>query len=209
MSTLVATANEVTSWIGLALLVVAASVEDIGGADERELAVRIRNGDHAAFKSCFEAHHDTVYRYLRGRGLSPEVASDAVQQAFIVLWEKRSTIRTGTSLRAFVFQIAYRRALNDLRSQRGVEIDDALGDAAAGGEQAQDLLLVRDYFDRAIDALPEKRRMVFELCFVHGYTYKEAAAVLEVSVKTIENQMGHALKAMRRAFADFRESGAR
>ncbi len=193
------------SWVSLALLAVALAIEDAHGGDEAEIAVRIRDGDHAAFKQCFDAHHDTVYRYLRSRGLSAEVAADAVQQAFIVLWDKRSTIRTGTSLRAFVFQIAYRRALNDLRSQKGVDLDDAVARAPLDDGHSTDLLLLRDHFERAVDGLPERRRLVFELCFVHGYTYKEAAAVLEVSVKTIENQMGHALKAMRKAFADFRE----
>lgn len=45
--------------------------------------------------------------------------------------------------------------------------------------------------------LPERRRAVFELCFVNGLTYKEAAQVLEISPKTVENQMGHALKSIR------------
>lgn len=58
--------------------------------------------------------------------------------------------------------------------------------------------------DNAIENMPEKRGTVFQLCFIEGFTYKEAAATLEVSVKTIENHMGLALKDMRQALKQYR-----
>lgn len=190
-------------WITLGLLVLGLAV----AGDDDDLARRIRAGDRAAFKEFFDENHDVIYRYLRGRGLPPDAAADAVQQAFIVLWEKRGELRSGTSLRAFVFRIGYRRALNDLRSQKHAGWEES---AAAIAENqtapSTDDALVMRHFEDALDNLPERRRLVFELCFVHGYTYREAAAVLEVSVKTVENQMGHALKAMRAALAVYDET---
>jgi RNA polymerase sigma-70 factor (ECF subfamily) len=201
-----------TDWIGTILLVIAFA-EGVG--DDPSQAEAIRNGDRKVFKRFFDTNHEEIYRYLRGRGLSAEVSSDAVQQAFIVLWEKRGAIKQGTSLRAYVFKIAYRRALNELRAQRHEGIDESLKRNAiptnvltTTSEQATDHILLMDKFQDTVDQLPERRRLVFELCFIHGYTYREAAAILEVSIKTVENQMGHALKALRAAFAAYRETGS-
>ena len=197
-------------WIAAALLVLALAE---AGEEDPTVATEIRAGNREAFRQFFNANHEMVYRYLRGRGLSAEISSDAVQQAFIVLWEKRAGIKSGTSLRAYVFKIAYRRALNELRAQRhdGMEESSAGPDGqpqgtAGGYADSTDHVLLMERFDSELNRLPERRRLVFELCFVHGYTYREAAAVLEVSVKTVENQMGHALKALRSAFAAYRES---
>ena len=193
--------------IALFLLALASDRGDAPG----DMAARIRAGDEEAFRSFFDANHEAVYSYLRGRGLSPEFAADAVQQAFIVLWEKRASLRSGTSLRAFVFRIAYRRALNEIRAARHDGLDESVpeGSELSAGlavvtDAASGDVLLAEHFEKAVNALPEKRRLVFELCFIHGYTYREAAAILEVSIKTVENQMGHALKALRSALAAFR-----
>ena len=55
----------------------------------------------------------------------------------------------------------------------------------------------------AVEALPERRRAVFELCFLQELTYREAAEALGISIKTVENQMGHALKAIRKAMEGY------
>lgn len=195
--------------VSVALFLVALA-SDSGDVPD-DIAARIRDGDEDAFRAFFDANHAAVYAYLRGRGLSPEYAADAVQQAFIVLWEKRDSLRSGTSLRAFVFRIAYRRALNEIRAARHDGIQESVPEGtelqtglAVAADAASSELLLTEHFEKAVDALPEKRRLVFELCFIHGYTYREAAAILEVSVKTVENQMGHALKALRSALAAFR-----
>ena len=60
---------------------------------------------------------------------------------------------------------------------------------------------------RAVEALPPRRRAAFELCFMQQLSYREAAEALGVSIKTIENQMGHALKTIRAAMAVFLEEG--
>ena len=55
----------------------------------------------------------------------------------------------------------------------------------------------------AVEALPERRRAVFELCFLQELTYRETAEALGISIKTVENQMGHALKAIRKAMEGY------
>ena len=55
----------------------------------------------------------------------------------------------------------------------------------------------------AVEALPERRRAVFELCFLQELTYRETAETLGISIKTVENQMGHALKTIRKAMKGY------
>ena len=85
-------------------------------------------------------------------------------------------------------------------------LDNALLPLAGVGQPVGPRLAAetRQAFDRAVAALPERRRAVFELCFVEGLTYRETAEVLEISPKTVEHQMSSAFKALREALADWR-----
>lgn len=175
------------------------------GPDDRVLAERIRQGDAAAFRSFFDRHHGTLYRYLRRRGVPDPVCEDLVQNAFVTVWERRAAVDPDRSLRALLFRIGYTRALNHFRDTARFDGDAALASSAAANatdrQAAQSLL--DDAVRLAVNALPERRRAVFELCFFEELTYAEAADALGISAKTVENQMGHALKALRRALRPY------
>lgn len=176
--------------------------------DRKELARRIKNGDHKAFKTFFDEHHAYLYNFLAGKGTPNQVAEDLVQQAFVKIWEKRNEIDPDRSLRAFLFRIAYTRMLNYFRDHSKFEQETSVSqfrtdDNPESHTQHRDLL---EAVDKAVESMPEKRRMVFEFCFMQDFTYKEAAAALDVSVKTIENHMGLALKDMRAALKDFQHT---
>jgi RNA polymerase sigma-70 factor (ECF subfamily) len=176
--------------------------------DESTLATAIKNGDRASFKVFFDRHHEALFRFLVSRGFDHSDAEELIQTAFVLVWEKRETIREGLSLRSYLFTIAWNRALNLQRDRR--KFDDApavstFADAELA-PSAHEELQGREVFahlERAVAALPEKRRQVFEMCFLHGLPYKEAAEAMEISVKTVENQMGHALKSIRAALKRF------
>lgn len=173
----------------------------------RELARKLRSGDHNAFRRFFDSQYDDLIRFLLARGLELAEAEDLVQQAFILIWEKRNELDPQKSVRGFLYRIAYTRMLNYLRDRsrlQAVEQPDlhhSDNPDPAMDTQHTDL---QEAIDRAVAALPEKRRAVFELCFLQQFTYKEAAAVLDISPKTVENHMGYALKSIRGALEDFR-----
>ena len=79
--------------------------------------------------------------------------------------------------------------------------------APTAPDKDADYALMQQALKAAVEALPERRRAVFELCFLQELTYREAAEALSISVKTVENQMGHALKAIRTAMARYVEDG--
>lgn len=169
--------------------------------DNTDLAGRIRNGDKKAFQTFFEQHHRALYLILVRRGVEPQTAEDIIQNAFLFIWESRQQIDPNKSLRAYVFQIGYSRALNHFRDTKKFDYADdppkvvEVTDPAQITEQNQ----IREQIDQAISDLPEKRRQVFELCFMSGLTYRETAEALNVSIKTIENHMSLALKDLRKS----------
>ena len=188
------------------LFAFAASVQE-----DAALAGALRAGDRTAFKSFFERHHADLLRYLRFRNVPDEHADDLVQQAFVAIWERRDSLREDGSVRALLYRIAYSRALNHFRDTERFERPAAQGDEyasdSADPERSAEARLIRDRIGVAVSGLPERRRAVFELCVLEGFSYREAAETLEISVKTIENQMAHALKTVRGALAMHRGGG--
>lgn len=174
--------------------------------DDRALAQRIRLGDHDAFRQFFERHHQHVYHFLLRRNVPSDVAEDVVQRAFVRIWERRADIDETKSLRSYLFTIAYNRALNHFRDT--AKFDHAADPAEAAGTvtgaPTAEYNLVREALMQAIADLPERRRAVFELCFVEELTYREAAEALGISIKTVENQMSHALKSIRARMEAYR-----
>jgi len=187
------------------LLILAASGSS--DLDDTELARRIKQGDHEAFRAFFEAHHEALFRFLMSKGIAEAVAEDLIQQAFVLIWEKRNGIEADKSLRAYLFRIAYTRMLNHIRDHSKFDSDEPVPESETlqtPEDYAQHSELTEAVED-AIQAMPDKRRMVFDFCFMQGFTYREAADTLEISPKTVENHMGLALKEIRKALEEFRE----
>jgi len=174
--------------------------------DDPELLLAIKSGDHAAFKKFFQKHHSFLYHFLLKKGMSEQQSEDLVQQAFVLIWEKRTEIDPQKSLRAYLFRIAYTRMLNTIRDHSKFD-DNAETFEKESGEKADSSIQNQELanaIEMAILSMPEKRQAVFRLCFIQEFTYKDAAEVLDVSVKTIENHMGLALKELRGKLEGFR-----
>jgi RNA polymerase sigma-70 factor (ECF subfamily) len=174
--------------------------------DSKELLLSIKRGDHQAFKQFFEKHHTYLYRFLLKRGMSEQQAEDLIQQAFVKIWEQRTEIDETKSLRSYLFRIAYTRMLNQIRDNKKFN-DDADPDSKAAQSQTDATLEQQELsnaIERAIQEMPEKRQLVFQLCYLQEFRYQEAAEFMEVSVKTIENHMGAALKDLRSKLEKFR-----
>lgn len=170
--------------------------------DGKDLSVEIRNGNQQAFRTFYDKYYPGLYRFLVSRGMSYDEAADLVQNAFVMIWERRSDIDEKKSLRAYLFQIAYSRMLNHISYQSRFTGEDA-SDTQTGSSTEPDSEKALHYSEllgivrKKIAAMPEKRAMVFELCFMKQFTYKETAKTLGVSHKTVENHMALAFRNLR------------
>ena len=125
-------------------------------------------------------------------------AREVVHRVFINLWEKRDEIDATTSLRSYLFTSVHNRSLNMVRDRKkfsSEEMPDVAGEVDVGAQiEAMEL---EEKIREAITALPEKCRQVFELNRFEGLKYSEIAAQLNISIKTVENQMSRALRILR------------
>jgi RNA polymerase sigma-70 factor (ECF subfamily) len=179
--------------------------------EERELLDRLRRGDNVAFEAIFRQWYAplvaTTAGLLRDRGPAEEI----VQDVMLELWKRRESLTLEQSLRAYLFQASRNRALNHLRRLR-VETrgEPTIAAALPTPEQADTEVReseLRIAIETAIAGLPERCREVFELSRIHGLKYSEIATRLGISVKTVEAQMGKALRVMREKLAMWMPEG--
>jgi RNA polymerase sigma-70 factor, Bacteroides expansion family 1 len=175
--------------------------------DDRELLDRLRRGDNEVYEAIFRQWYAplvaTTAALLRDRGPAEEI----VQDVFLELWRRRESLTLEQSLRGYLFQSTRNRGLNFLRRQR-VEsrgeptIAASLPTPAQADSETREAEL-RVAIESAIAGLPARCREVFELSRIQGLKYSEIATTLGISVKTVEAQMGKALRVMREKLANW------
>ena len=178
------------------------------GSSDEEWAARIRAGDYAAFERLFRANYDSLVYFVIGYVRRPEVAEEIVQDVFFNIWRSRRRWNPRGALNAYLFGAARNNSLKYLKRQRLVaRIKDELSDLTAPHTRTPDRdVELRDFnraLRRAVDELPDRRRQVFLLSREQGLTYAQIAAVMDISVNTVENQMVKAIKSLRKALASY------
>jgi RNA polymerase sigma-70 factor (ECF subfamily) len=152
-----------------------------------------------------------VVRYVR----SAAVAEELVQDVFLSVWRARATLAVEGEAGAYLYAAARNRALSHLARERtaarfragvaGRPGDPAVGTAGGGAlpdvadprTPREDDLLALLELQEAVAALPARCRLVFTMQRQQGLSYGEIAQALGLSIKTVETQMGRALKALR------------
>ncbi|WP_455629167.1 RNA polymerase sigma-70 factor [Parabacteroides chinchillae] len=125
-------------------------------------------------------------------------AEDIVQQAFADVWDKNSEGLLIGNLKAYLYQAVRNRSLSFISQSPMAQATDVLPDMEDTSEEEQIRCSERDTrLWQAIDKLPPERKKIFLLSKRDGLKYQEIADELNLSVKTVENQMGKALKALR------------
>ncbi|MBL7802593.1 MAG: RNA polymerase sigma-70 factor [Saprospiraceae bacterium] len=172
--------------------------------DDPELPQALRRGDEAAFDALFRALYAPLCRYATGMcDGDPDLAEDLVQQAFVKLWEQRAQIDVRHSLRAYLYKMVHHQALNRLRHLRTRERyqNEQLRHPEEATQLADPDLSRKIH--QALETLPPQCRQIFELSRFEELKYREIAELLQLSVKTVETQMGKALRLMRLHLADY------
>lgn len=138
---------------------------------------------------------------------SRAVAEEIVQDVMLELWKRRESLATDTSPQAYLFQSARNRSLNHLRHENVVRLGEPYAGRPETLEPQAPSRLIEDEIlvaaKRSIAHLPARCREVFEMSRVHGLRYSEIAIAMGISVKTVEAQMGKALKTLREDLAEW------
>lgn len=178
--------------------------------DDEALVERIRAGDASGFRALFDTYAGALCHYAAGYLHAREPAEEVVQEVFFRLWALRHEWPITGSVRAYLYSATRNRALNILRhtatearweEELSRHADQAASDAHA--DITDDALRREGALARAIRALPEGQRAAVQLRWFSGLSYIEVAAALGVTRKTVENQLGRALKSLRVALAGY------
>ena len=175
---------------------------------DQELISILQKGNDQAIDILFRRHYSfvcqAVYRILKDRN----TAEDIAQEVFFGLWKKRENLNITISVKAYLKRTAINKALNFIRDQK-IKFDDKeeqLPHLTSNQSTTQQHLEAEDLqkkIDEAIDSLPEKCRLVFTLSRFEEMSYKEIADHLDISIKTVENQISKALKVLRSILGPF------
>lgn len=170
------------------------------------LTTRLRNDDKTVLKELFDAHYQAVcyavHRIVGERG----VTEDLAQQVFIRFWEKRNQIQIDTSPRAYLHKMAVNEALAWLRAKKNQQPEEITASTPMPLQMDGEGILLNselnDQIHKAIDSLPPRCRAVFQLSRFEELSYQEIADKMEISIKTVEHQMGKALRVLREGLKD-------
>ncbi|SDQ50031.1 RNA polymerase sigma factor [Flagellimonas zhangzhouensis] len=150
------------------------------------------------FSSIFKAHSKTVFNYIYYKFGNEEKANDAVQEAFVKLWENCAKVSPDKA-KSFVYTVANNLYLNVIKAEK-VRLKYADHSNDRSNESPEFLMEEQEYkqkLDDALNALPENQRTTFLLNRIDGKKYAEIAEMEGVSVKAIEKRMHLALKSLR------------
>lgn len=163
----------------------------------------IRRGDQQAFKNLFDAYFTPLCRFMYIYINKKEVVEELVLDIFTYVWENKETLQVYLSFKAYLFQSARNRALNELRKKNvTISLDELNADVADtyldSLEKDELFILVQE----AVSALPDRCREVFQLSRNKNLSNKEIAEQLDISVKTVEAQITKALKKIKEFLGD-------
>jgi RNA polymerase sigma-70 factor, ECF subfamily len=164
--------------------------------------------DEAAFEHVFKTHFKKLHAYACSIIKDETSAEEVVQQVFLKLWERSKGLSISGSIAAYLYRAVYNESLNYLKHQKvqsGYQqhFSHSMKNENDTAGKKLSLKELETRLNKAMNELPEQCRTIFQLSRFEELRYREIAHHLGVSVKTVENQMGKALKILRTKLADF------
>lgn len=163
----------------------------------------------AFVEQLFRLHHSEIYAYLTHMVRDPEVAADLAQETFVKAYRAFDSLEDPAHARAWLYQIAGRTALDELRRRRIVRFVPWTGESRGVAASAEDMALQRrvsSELERALAAIPARQRQAILLAELHELTGIELAQALGVSHVAARALLTRARESLRQALAVERAS---
>lgn len=176
-----------------------------------QLVKKIAEGNSKAFKQFFDKLYPRLYRlafyYVRSDVLSEELVSDI----FMKLWINRQKLPEIQKLDFYLYQSVKNQSFTYLKKESRLPIADltTLKSQRIEYNEPESILIARELavkIEESIADLPDKCEMIFRLVREEGMSYKDVSDLLEISPKTVENQMGIAIKKLKATLDTYQNS---
>ena len=168
--------------------------------NESQLVHNLSKGNLLAFNTLYKEYSGRLYRFALGYLKSEEEAEELVQEVFTKIWEKRANLKEELSFKSFLFTIAFNIIRKHFRTKvylseyfKTGKSDDI--DMQTSQKITYDSLY--QYISELVNQLPNRRKEIFIKSRFEGHSVKEIAEELQISHKTVENQLTDALKFIR------------
>ncbi|WP_258139414.1 RNA polymerase sigma-70 factor [Mucilaginibacter phenanthrenivorans] len=175
---------------------------------ERTVINLIKEGDGRAFEKIFREYFKSLHAYAYTFMKDDEQAEEIVQNVFCRIWEKRDQLNPDGSIKAYLYRAVHNESVNYLKHQKtrtAFRVHYNNSEEQIGGEASEKVMTAEldGHIQQALNELPQQCRIIFQMSRFENLKYREIADQLNLSVKTVENQMGKALKVLRTKLAEF------
>jgi RNA polymerase sigma-70 factor (family 1) len=181
-------------------------MEEIG--TDSELSLELDAINDVVMEDIFKSHYLQLCNYAHIFLKDTAEAEDVVQGVFYQLWKKKDSTEITTSLKSYLFTAVRNNCLKKINHWkiRNQYKENIIHLDNKGSNNTMDKVISRELegqIKNAIEDLPEQCRLIFTLSRHSGFKYIEIAKHLEISVKTVENQMGKALRVLREKLKNY------
>ena len=168
--------------------------------DEPKFVRELSKGNLLAFNTLFRRYSGRLYRFAYGYLKSEAEAEELVQEVFTIIWEKRETLKDDLSFKSFLFTIAFNIIRKHFRTRSYMAEflkTEIKPDFDIQTPQKTNYDSLYHYLNKLVNQLPGRRREIFIKSRLEGLNIKEISEELNISHKTVENQLTDALKFIR------------
>jgi RNA polymerase sigma-70 factor (family 1) len=175
---------------------------------DEQLFERVKQDNEQALEQLFRKYYAQLVRFAREIVKSKDQAEDMVQEVFVKIWDRRDSLTINSQVKSYLFVAVKNHCFNQLKlNERKYWMEDGMEDdiriATTEAHSKLDTQQLEQRIRSAIEALPPKCGLIFKMSRFEEKTYKEIAEILDLSVKTVENQMGKALMLMRQSLSHY------
>ena len=170
---------------------------------DKALLDSIRAGDSHAFELLFKKYYATLCLFAVKYTNDMDSAREVVQNVFVYLWENRATLHIEHSVKSYLASAIRRNSIRFVQQQHSFVSIDTLPEDSHIADDLHDSLELEDLnrqLHETIELLPDKCKQIFKMSRFENMKYSEIANKLNISIKTVEAQMGKALKFLRSKF---------
>ena len=160
------------------------------------------------FEMLFNQHYEPLCGFVFGMIKDYDMSEDVIQELFVKFWKKRNDLPDDISIKSYLYCAARNMALNQIRhfeikKDFSLYNREKMSDAEQNIGNPAETSELKKMIDQAINKLPTERKKIFLMSREEGLKYKEIAEELNISIKTVENQMGKALSTLRTELSDY------
>ena len=173
--------------------------------DDTDLVHRIKYGDKSAYQILFERYAPKIYHFALSYLNNKADAEELVQDVFLKVWEKREILDAAQNVKAYIFKIAINTIYDFIRRKN---IESAFNDFARENYETNSNSTwnnivfeeMKATLKELVSQMPEQRRKVYRLSKEKGLSNEEIAQKLELSKRTVENQLYRAVTFLKEHF---------